>query len=80
MFSVLRCFPKVLCVHTYLHTKPSWNRVKSLEHTLNLPNLIIIVSLKDDQEAQNLEEPEFNAADLLMQRLRLYAQKRTRRF
>lgn len=38
------------------------------------------VSLKDDQEAQNLEEPEFNAADLLMQRLRLYAQKRTRRF
>jgi len=35
---------------------------------------------KDDQEAQNLEEPKFNAADLLMQRLRLYAQKRTRRF
>ena len=28
-------------VHIYLHTKPSWNRVKSLEHTLTLPNLII---------------------------------------
>jgi len=30
--------------------------------------------------AQSLDEPEIKSADLLMQRLRLYAQKRTRRF